>query len=116
MSNKYKNLNVVCHHQTKNGKANAIWESLELVSGDIIAILDSDLSVDPKELEKFLFNYRKQYADFVNGTRLIYPMEKINEKIEPFGNRVFQYIVSVIIGIKLSDSLCGTKSFQERFY
>ena len=46
-SNRYKNLNVVCHNQTKNGKANAIWESLELVSGDVIAILDSDLSVDP---------------------------------------------------------------------
>ena len=53
-SARYQNLNVVCHNQTKNGKANAIWESLELVSGDIIAILDSDLSVDPEELKIFI--------------------------------------------------------------
>jgi len=115
-SNRYKNLNVVCHNQTKNGKANAIWESLELVSGDVIAILDSDLSVDPEELENFYSIIENNYADFVNGTRLIYPMEKESmRKLNLFGNRVFQYIVSVIIGIKLSDSLCGTKVFKKDF-
>ena len=115
-SNRYQNLNVVCHNQTKNGKANAIWESLELVSGDIIAILDSDLSVDPKELENFYSIIENNYADFVNGTRLIYPMEKESmRKLNLFGNRVFQYIVSAIIGIKLSDSLCGTKVFKKDF-
>ena len=115
-SNRYKNLSVVCHNQTKNGKANAIWESLELVSGDIIAILDSDLSVDPEELENFYSIIENNYADFVNGTRLIYPMEKESmRKLNLFGNRVFQYIVSVIIGIKLSDSLCGTKVFKKDF-
>jgi hypothetical protein len=115
-SNRYKNLNVVCHNQTKNGKANAIWESLELVTGDVVAILDSDLSVDPKELENFYSIIENNYADFVNGTRLIYPMEKESmRKLNLFGNRVFQYIVSVIIGIKLSDSLCGTKVFRKDF-
>ena len=115
-SARYQNLNVVCHNQTKNGKANAIWESLELVSGDIIAILDSDLSVDPEELENFYSIIENNYADFVNGTRLIYPMEKESmRKLNLFGNRVFQYIVSVIIGIKLSDSLCGTKVFKRDF-
>ena len=44
--------------------------------GDVIAILDSDLSVDPEELENFYSIIENNYADFVNGTRLIYPMEK----------------------------------------
>ena len=94
-STKYKNLNVVCHNQTKNGKANAIWESLELVSGDVIAILDSDLSVDPEELENFYSIIENNYADFVNGTRLIYPMEKesmrkLNLLVIGYFNTLFQ--------------------------
>ena len=115
-ANSFKNLNIVCHNQSKNGKANAIWESLELVTGDVIAILDSDLSVDPKELDNFYSIIENNYADFVNGTRLIYPMEKESmRKLNLLGNRVFQYIVSVIIGLKLSDSLCGTKVFKKDF-
>ena len=115
-SKRFRNLNVVCHNQTKNGKANAIWESLELVTGDVVAILDSDLSVDPSELRNFYSIIENNYADFVNGTRLIYPMEKESmRKLNLLGNRVFQYIVSVIIGIKLSDSLCGTKVFKKDF-
>ena len=115
-SKRFENLNVVCHNQTKNGKANAIWESLELVTGDVVAILDSDLSVDPSELKNFYSIIENNYADFVNGTRLIYPMEKESmRKLNLLGNRVFQYIVSVIIGIKLSDSLCGTKVFKKDF-
>jgi len=115
-SERFINLNVVCHNQTKNGKANAVWESLELVTGDVVAILDSDLSVDPSELQNFYSIIENNYADFVNGTRLIYPMEKESmRKLNLLGNRVFQYIVSVIIGIKLSDSLCGTKVFKKNF-
>ena len=115
-STKFNNLNIVCHNQTKNGKANAVWESLKLVTGDVIAILDSDLSVDPKELKNFYSIIENKYADFVNGTRLIYPMEKESmRKLNLLGNRVFQYIVSLIIGVKLSDSLCGTKVFKKDF-
>ena len=40
--------------QTKNGKANAVWEAIEISSGDILAILDSDISVDPETLTDFL--------------------------------------------------------------
>lgn len=104
------------HEQSKNGKANAIWESFDKVTGDVVAILDSDISVDPEELPKFFSIIENDYADFVNGTRLIYPMEKNSmRKINLIGNRAFQAIVSFIIGIKLSDSLCGTKVFKKDF-
>ena len=113
---KYKNLNVISHQQTKKGKANAIWESFPHVTGDIVAILDSDLSVEPHELDNFYSILENNYADFVNGTRLIYPMEKESmRKINFFGNRLFQAVVSFITGEKLSDSLCGTKVFKKEF-
>ena len=113
---KYKSLNVICHNQTRNGKANSIWEGLKIVNGDLIAILDSDMSVDPIELENFFSILENNYADFVNGTRLIYPMEKESmRKINLIGNSIFQFVVSYILGVKLSDSLCGTKVFKKDF-
>lgn len=114
--NKYKDLKVIVHEQSKNGKANSIWEAFNLVTGEVVAILDSDLSVEPRELENFYNIIENNYADFVNGTRLIYPMEKESMRTINFiGNRIFQFIVSFIIGYRLSDSLCGTKVFKTEF-
>ena len=113
---KYKNLNVLFHLQSRNGKANAIWESFQFVKGDVVAILDADISVEPYELQNFFEIIDNDYADFVNGTRLIYPMEKESmRKLNLVGNRVFQRIVSFITNTKLSDSLCGTKVFKKEF-
>ena len=61
--------------QTKNGKANAVWEALEKVENDLTAILDADISVDPETLVEFFQIIENNRADFVNGTRLIYQME-----------------------------------------
>ena len=82
----------------------------------VIAILDADISVEPFELKNFFEIIDNNYADFVNGTRLIYPMEKESmRKLNLVGNRVFQRIVSFITNTKLSDSLCGTKVFKKEF-
>ena len=100
--------------QTGTGKANAVWDSLKIASGDLIAILDADISVDPETIPKFFKIIEFNHADFVNGTRLIYQMEKGSmRKINHFGNRVFQFIVGKITNQQLSDSLCGTKVFKK---
>ena len=52
--NQNKNLNIKVLKQSANGKANAVWEGLEVTNNEVIAILDSDLSVDPEKLEDFL--------------------------------------------------------------
>lgn len=116
LANENPKLNIIIHQQTKNGKANAIWESFKYIQSDYIAILDSDLSVDPYELNNFYSILDNNFSDFVNGTRLIYPMEKNSMRfINLLGNRVFQAIISFIIGYNLSDSLCGTKVFKRDF-
>ena len=103
--------------QTLNGKANAVWEAIEQSSGELIAILDADLSVDPELLTEFFSLIESNRCDFVNGTRLIYSMEKGSMRIiNNFGNRLFQYIISLIIRLPLTDSLCGTKVFKRNLY
>ena len=102
--------------QTKNGKANAVWEALNVVENDIVAILDADISVEPETLKDFFEILELNRADFVNGTRLIYDMDKNSMRyLNKLGNRFFQFFISRIIKESLTDSLCGTKVFKRSF-
>ncbi len=115
LMNQNKNLDIRVLKQSGNGKANAVWEGLEETRNDVLAILDSDLSVDPEKLEDFFEIIENGRADFVNGTRLIYKMEKgAMQILNKFGNLFFQSIISNLISIKLTDSLCGTKVFKRK--
>ena len=111
---KYKHLNISVFKQSKNGKANAVWEGISKSNYDLIAILDSDLSVDPEKLIDFFEIVELGNADFVNGTRLIYQMEDGSmQTLNKLGNRFFQFLISKLISIQLTDSLCGTKVFKK---
>lgn len=106
--------NIIVFEQSKNGKANAVWEATDRSSCEVIAILDADISVDPEELVYFFEIIENGYCDFVNGTRLMYPMEDSAMRvINKFGNRSFQLIISKLINVNLSDTLCGTKVFKK---
>ena len=108
----YFNIRVI--KQTGSGKANAVFESLDICTGDVIAILDADISVEPETLPDFFEIIEENNADFVNGTRLIYEMEKGSMRsINKIGNRVFQFFIGSITKENLTDSLCGTKVFKK---
>lgn len=110
----FPDIKIKTFKQSLNGKANAVWEAVEASSNNLIAILDSDQSVDPESLVDFFEILENGYADFVNGTRLIYPMEdNAMRTINTMGNKIFQFLISVVIGQKLTDSLCGTKVFKK---
>jgi len=103
--------------QTGKGKANAVWEAMEKIDSEVVAILDADISVDPETIPVFFEIIDKNNADFVNGTRLIYEMERGSMRyLNHLGNRVFQYFVGKIISQPLTDSLCGTKVFKRDLY
>ena len=75
--------------------------------------MDSDISVDPETLSDFFKIVESGRADFVNGTRFVYDMEKnAMKKLNHFGNIFFQFVISLVINIRLTDSLCGTKVFR----
>ena len=110
----FNEIDITVFKQSKNGKANAVWEAVDKAKYDLIAILDSDISVDPETLNDFFEILESGSADFVNGTRLIYPMEdKAMRSINTWGNKIFQFLISIVIGQNLTDSLCGTKVFKK---
>ena len=114
IKNENQNIEIVVFEQTKNGKANAVWEGIKQTKYDAIAILDADISVDPEELTNFFEVFENTNCDFVNGTRLMYPMEDSAMRyLNKIGNRSFQYLISKLIGVNLSDTLCGTKIFKK---
>ena len=114
IKNEKKDLDIVVFEQTKNGKANAVWEAIDRSKYEALAILDADISVDPEELTNFFDVLENTNCDFVNGTRLMYPMEDSAMRyLNKIGNRSFQFLISKLISVNLSDTLCGTKIFKK---
>ena len=111
-----KDIDIKVINQTKTGKANAVWEAIDVSNGELIAILDADISVDPETMPYFFEIIELNNADFVNGTRLIYEMEKGSMRfINKVGNRAFQLIDGILTNVDLTDSLCGTKVLKENW-
>jgi hypothetical protein len=113
ISKKKSDLKIKVIEQESTGKAGAVFEALEHTTGELIAILDSDISVEPETLPSFFEIIESGHGDFVNGTRLIYPIENKSMRfLNRLGNKFFKFAVSSVIRNPLSDSLCGTKVFR----
>lgn len=96
--------------QTGRGKGDAVRKGFDLASGDILAIYDADMTVPPGEIKKFYNAIVGNKGDFINGSRLVYPMQKESMRILNFmGNKFFSLMFSWILGQPLKDTLCGTK-------
>lgn len=104
-------------YQPNRGKLNAVRTGFDAARGEILVILDADMTVPPEDLPHFYRPLREGLADFINGTRLIYPMATGSMKLQNFiGNKLFGVLVSWLAGIRLSDTLCGTKAFFREDY
>ena len=108
---KYRgNLKHSLFKQQGKGKADAVRLGFKKAKGDILMILDADLTVDPKDLNKFYNVLAKGYGDFANGSRLVYPMEKqAMRTLNYFGNKLFSLAFTYLLGQRIKDTLCGTK-------
>ncbi len=96
--------------QEGKGKADAVRKGFDIATGDILMILDADLTVPPDDLVKFYNAIRFGKGEYINGSRLVYPMEKQAMRIlNVFGNKFFSIMFSWLIGQPLKDTLCGTK-------
>jgi SAM-dependent methyltransferase len=96
--------------QEGKGKADAVRKGFAMASGDVLMILDADLSVAPEELPKFYAAIATGKGEFINGTRLVYPMEKqAMRTLNILGNKFFSVAFSWLLGQPLKDTLCGTK-------
>jgi 2-polyprenyl-3-methyl-5-hydroxy-6-metoxy-1,4-benzoquinol methylase len=99
------------------GKGDAVRKGFELATGDVLMILDADLTVPPEDLQKFWTALVEERGEFINGTRLVYPMEDNAMRLANVaGNKVFSLIFSWILGERVTDTLCGTKVLWARDY
>jgi SAM-dependent methyltransferase len=92
------------------GKGDAIRSGFQRAEGDILMILDADLTVPPEDLPRFYEAIRTRKGDFVNGVRLVYPMEEQAMRFANLvGNKFFGLAFSWLLNQSVKDSLCGTK-------
>lgn len=96
--------------QKSKGKGGAVREAFAVASGDVLFILDADLTMPPEQLPKFYEALRSGTAEFVNGVRLIYPMEEqAMQFLNMVANKSFGLAFSWLLGQSIKDTLCGTK-------
>jgi SAM-dependent methyltransferase len=99
------------------GKADAIRAGFEQATGDVLMILDADLTVPPEDLPRFYEALVSGKGEFINGVRLVYPMEKEAMRTLNFiGNKFFSVAFSWLLGQSIKDTLCGTKVLYKRDY
>ena len=103
--------------QKGKGKGNAVREGFALAEGELLTILDADLTMPPQLLPRFYEAFVEGHGEFINGSRLLYPMEgEAMRTLNWFGNIFFAKALSYVLGVRLSDSLCGTKLFTKTDY
>ncbi|MCX7681741.1 MAG: glycosyltransferase [Anaerolineae bacterium] len=103
--------------QTGIGKGDAVRQGFAHAEGDILMILDADLTVPPEDLPRFYEALRLGHGEFINGVRLVYPMEARSMRfLNLLGNKFFSLAFSWLLGQPVKDTLCGTKALWKKDY
>jgi glycosyltransferase involved in cell wall biosynthesis len=103
--------------QRGRGKADAVRLGFDQASGDILMILDADLTVPPEDLPHFVEVLASGNGEFANGSRLVYPRSKMAMPwLNTVANKIFALLFSFLLEQPLKDTLCGTKVLWRRDY
>ncbi|MCU1381845.1 MAG: glycosyl transferase, family 2 [Acidobacteria bacterium] len=106
---------IAAFQQTGKGKGDAVRLGFARATGDVVTILDADLTVPAAALPRFYEAYRDGVGDFINGSRLVYATESgAMRPLNRLGNVLFAKALSTVLSARLGDSLCGTKLFARR--
>ncbi len=113
----YTKLPVSLYKQKGKGKGDAVREGFKHANGDILMILDADLTVPPDRLKFFYEAIVTGKGEFINGVRLVYPMDKKAMRFfNLLGNKFFSWAFTWLIGQPVKDTLCGTKVLYKKDY
>jgi hypothetical protein len=103
--------------QSGKGKKNAVYEGFATAKNEVLMILDADLTMPPEDLSKFYRALIDGKGEFINGCRLVYPMEdRAMRFLNMCANEFFAMAFSYVLGQPLKDTLCGTKVFLKSTY
>ncbi|WP_080057605.1 glycosyltransferase [Spirosoma aerolatum] len=108
---------IKCVQQEGKGKGDAVRKGFGMATGDILMILDADMTVPPEDLPKFYEAIANGKGEYINGTRLVYPMEKeAMRTLNLIGNKFFSIAFSWLLNQRIKDTLCGTKVLTRANY
>jgi SAM-dependent methyltransferase len=108
---------ITLYKQLGTGKGDAVRCGFQNATGDILMILDADMTVPPEDLTRFYNAIASGKGEYINGVRLVYPMEE--EAMRFFnilGNKFFSLAFSWLLGQPIKDCLCGTKVLTRENY
>jgi SAM-dependent methyltransferase len=113
----YPQLDIKAMQQTGEGKGDAVHAAFATARGEVLMILDADLTVPPEDLPKFYDAISVGGGEFINGTRMIYPMEgQAMRFLNYVANRIFAWLFTYLLNQPISDTLCGTKVVSKSHY
>ena len=113
----YPQYNIQLFVQDGKGKGDAVRKGFAHATGDILMILDADLTMPPEDLPKFYEAIASGKGEFINGSRLVYPMEQEAMRfLNLLGNKFFSMAFSWLLGERIKDTLCGTKVLFRKDY
>jgi SAM-dependent methyltransferase len=105
------------HQGLGRGKADAVRKGFAAANGEVLMILDADLSVPPEDLPKFYEALAEGRGEFINGSRMVYPMETgAMRLLNILGNKFFSTSFTLLLGMPVKDTLCGTKVLRREAY
>ncbi len=113
----YPHKNIAALLQEGRGKGDAVRKGFEYATKDILMILDADLTTPAEDLPKFYQALVESKGEFINGTRLVYPMEdQAMRTLNFIANKIFSWIFSYLLNQRFTDTLCGTKVLYRSHY
>ena len=113
----HKKMDASVYQQTGSGKGDAVRLGFSKAKGDVLMILDADLTMPPEDLPRFYHALVSGKGDFINGVRLVYPMEEnAMRPLNLVGNKAFTIIFTYLLGQPIKDTLCGTKVLWKENY
>ena len=113
----YPDWNIKVLSQLGEGKADAVFAAFDVARGDVLMILDADLTVPPEQLPKFWHAISDAKGELIYGSRLVYSMEdRAMQFLNLIANRSFSIIFSWLLNQRFTDTLCGTKVLRRSDY
>jgi glycosyltransferase involved in cell wall biosynthesis len=113
----YPQYNIKTMQQTGKGKGDAVRMGFAQATGEVLMILDADLTMPPEDLPKYYEALVRGKGEFINGSRLVYPMEdEAMQLLNRIANYIFARLFSFLLGQRYTDTLCGTKMLRRHDY
>lgn len=113
----YPDWDIKVMKQDGKGKGDAVRKGFAAARGDVLMILDADLTMPPEALPKYWKAIQSGKGEFINGSRLVYPMEQeAMQFLNYLANHTFSIIFSYLLNQRFTDTLCGTKVLSKRHY